>query len=199
MSSIPSPFQSSKSSSGSLVAVHATVPAADQDQYLTFQLGRETLAIAIQPIREILEYSAPTDVPMMPGHIRGVINLRGAVVPVVDLSARLGREDTVASRKTCIVIVETRQGEESQTFGVMVDAVHAVIDIAAADIEPPPPFGASIRNDFLEGLGKVNGKFVVILNMEQVLRSEDLAIAAGTGTVERMLEASSAANSQSLA
>jgi purine-binding chemotaxis protein CheW len=146
----------------------------DQSQYLTFLVSGETYALGILGIKEILEYGVPTDVPMMPRFIRGVINLRGAVVPVVDLAARLGREQSGITKKTCIVIVETLVGEQSQVIGVVVDQVNEVLEILPAEIEPPPAFGASIRTDFIEGLGKINGRFVIILNVGRVLSADEM-------------------------
>ena len=151
-----------------------TADAPDgKTQYLTFMLGGEMLALDILCVREILEYGDLTGVPMMPVCIRGVINLRGAVVPVVDLSARFGRASTPVTKRTCIVICETAGGE-GMVIGLVVDAVNAVLDIAASEVEPPPTFGASIRSEFIEGIGKVNGKFVVLLAIEHVLSSADI-------------------------
>jgi purine-binding chemotaxis protein CheW len=150
--------------------------AEEQQQYLTFMLGGETFAIGILGIKEIIEYHGLTEVPMMPACIRGVINLRGAVVPVMDLSARFGRPSTPVSKSTCIVIIEVAaQGAgERQNVGVVVDAVQAVLEIATTEIEPPPNFGARIRGDFIEGIGKVNGKFVILLNVDSVLSSGEI-------------------------
>ena len=144
-------------------------------QYLTFMLGTEVFAIGILSIKEIIEYGALTAVPMMPDCIRGVINLRGAVVPVLDLSVRFGKGANDVTKRTCIVIVEVQSLGERHDIGVVVDAVNAVLDIAAGDIEPPPAFGARIRTDFIQGLGKVNGKFVILLNVERVLAVAELA------------------------
>jgi purine-binding chemotaxis protein CheW len=144
-------------------------------QYLTFMLGTEVFAIGILSIKEIIEYGALTAVPMMPDCIRGVINLRGAVVPVLDLSVRFGKGANEVTKRTCIVIVEVQSLGERHDIGVVVDAVNAVLDIAAGDIEPPPAFGARIRTDFIQGLGKVNGKFVILLNVERVLAVAELA------------------------
>jgi len=109
--------------------------AAEQGrQYLTFSVSNETFGIAISAIKEIIEYRAPTDVPMMPPFIRGVINLRGRVVPVVDLSVRFGRSRMEVARRTCIVILEVQEGDERQVIGAVVDAVSAVVDIPEADI-----------------------------------------------------------------
>jgi purine-binding chemotaxis protein CheW len=155
--------------------------AADKRQYLTFMLGEEMFAIGILGIKEILEYEGLTEVPMMPACVRGVINLRGAVVPVMDLGARFGHPPRAITKRTCIVIVEIEAGGEHQDMGVVVDAVNAVLEIAASEIEPPPPFGARIRTDFIEGMGKVNGKFVILLNVEQVLSIEEIDALAVTG------------------
>jgi len=113
-------------------------------------------------------------VPMMPESIRGVINLRGAVVPVMDLAARFGRPQTVSGKRTCIVIVELAGEDGHQLTGVVVDAVSAVLDIPAADVEPAPSFGTRIRGDFIAGMGKVNGRFVILLNVDQVLALDGL-------------------------
>ncbi|MDZ4314323.1 MAG: chemotaxis protein CheW, partial [Azonexus sp.] len=124
----------------------------------------------------IIEYGTVTEIPMMPGFIRGVINLRGAVVPVIDLSCRFGGKTTEVARRTCIVIVEMNEGDIKQDIGVMVDAVSEVLEIAQAEIEPPPSFGAKIRTDFISGMGKVNGKFVILLDVARVLSVEEIAM-----------------------
>jgi purine-binding chemotaxis protein CheW len=149
---------------------------AQAQQYLTFKLADELFAIGIAVIKEIIEYRSPTPVPMMPPYIRGVINLRGRVVPVIDLLARFGRTSTELSRRTCIVILEVQHNDEEQYLGVVVDAVTAVLDIADADIEPPPSFGARLRSDFISGMGKIGEKFVVILDINHVLSIEELSM-----------------------
>lgn len=111
----------------------------------------------------------------MPSFIRGVINLRGSVVPVIDMSVRFGRNRTEVSRRTCIVIIEVISGEEKQDIGVMVDSVSEVLEIPRSEIEPTPAFGAKIRADFIQGMGKVAGKFVIILNANKVLSVEEMA------------------------
>ncbi|KTT12767.1 chemotaxis protein CheW [Pseudacidovorax intermedius] len=162
-------------SSASTSALPATA-AAEPSQYLTFQLAGEMFAIGILSIKEIIEYGELTTVPMMPPSVRGVINLRGAVVPVIDLQARFGREPAPVGKRTCIVIVEVRTEEdERQVLGIVVDAVSEVLDIAATDIEPAPAFGARIRADFIQGMGKVRGRFVILLDLEHVLAGDELA------------------------
>lgn len=145
-------------------------------QYLTFSVSGEAFGIAISAIKEIIEYRAPTDVPMMPPFIHGVINLRGRVVPVVDLSVRFGRARLDVGRRTCIVILEIHEDGERQEIGAVVDAVSAVVDIPEADIEPPPHFGAKLRADFITGMGRLAEKFVIILNVDRVLSVEELAM-----------------------
>ena len=145
-------------------------------QYLTFMLGGEMFSINILSIKEIIWYANLTEVPMMPACIRGVINLRGAVVPVMDLSSRFGKPSTPVTKSTCIVIIEieTQAEGERQNMGVVVDSVQAVLEIASSEIEQAPSFGAKIRPDFIEGIGKVNGKFVILLNVNRVLSLEEI-------------------------
>ena len=163
--------------------VSTAVTAVDSapQQYLTFTLGGEMFAVAILNVKEIIEYGTVTEIPMMPGFIRGVINLRGAVVPVIDLSCRFGGKSTQVARRTCIVIIELIQDDQKHDIGVMVDAVSEVLEIARAEIEPPPSFGAKIRTDFISGMGKVSGKFVIILDVARVLSVEEIAMLTQVG------------------
>lgn len=147
----------------------------DISQYLTFQLCGETFAIGILAIRELLEYMPMTQVPMMPSFVRGVMNLRGAVVPVIDLSLRFGKGETEVQRRTCVVIVEIEHEEQQQYIGILVDAVHEVLAIPDNDILPSPQFGNHIRSDFIAGMAKVNDKFVVMLDLTQALSVEEMS------------------------
>lgn len=149
--------------------------SGDVQQYLTFILSGETYAIGILGIKEIIEYGQLTEVPSMPSFIRGVINLRGAVVPVVDLSARFNKGSTTVTRRTCIVIIEVMSANEQQVIGVMVDAVNEVLEISPQDIEPAPSFGAKIRVDFIAGMGKIDGRFIILLDVDKVLSVDELA------------------------
>jgi purine-binding chemotaxis protein CheW len=144
-------------------------------QYLTFTVTGESFGIAIASIKEIIEYRTPTEVPMMPGYMRGIINLRGRVLPVIDLAARFGRSKLAETRRTCIVILEVREKDEQHDIGVMVDAVSAVVEIADADVEPAPSFGANLRTDFISGMGKIGEGFVILLDIGKVLSLEELA------------------------
>lgn len=152
-----------------------TEDSAREQPYLTFVLGGETYAIGILAVKEIIEYGHLTPVPLVPRFIRGVINLRGAVVPVVDLAARFGREPAEVTKRTCIVIVEVDKPGERQDIGVVVDAVNEVLEIPSGDMRPAPSFGTRIRTDFVRGMGKVDGEFVVVLDADQVLSVEELA------------------------
>jgi purine-binding chemotaxis protein CheW len=176
MNALVKPETTPQAPVGTAVAVAASAAPVEQKQYLTFMLGGEMFSIGILCIREIIWYSNLTEVPMMPACIRGVINLRGAVVPVMDLSNRFGKPATPVTKSTCIIIVEveTQNAGERQSMGVVVDSVQAVLEIAASDIESAPSFGAKIRSDFIEGIGKVNGKFVILLNVNNVLSMQEI-------------------------
>ena len=177
-----------QSKTGTVKVVEAVdIPA----QYLTFTLGGEMFAVGILNVKEIIEYGSLTEIPMMPAFIRGVINLRGSVVPVIDLAARFGGEPSAVGRRTCIVIVEVSDEEMRHDIGIMVDAVSEVLDIPGSEIEPPPTFGAKIRSDFIFGMGKVNGNFVIILRIDRVLSVDEIALLTGT---DKVLEKSCEAN-----
>jgi purine-binding chemotaxis protein CheW len=153
-------------------------------QYLTFSLGDEVFAMDIRTVREIIQHAAMTVVPLMPNFVRGVINLRGAVVPVIDLQSRFGRGAAVVGKKTCIVIFDASSEGEKLELGLMVDSVSEVIEIESAQIEPAPQFGTSIQRDFIRGMGKVGGEFIVILEPERALNIDDMAnLAEKTATV----------------
>ncbi len=157
-------------------AAHGRAAGLDPAQYLAFMLAGEVYAIGILAIKEIIEYHSLTEVPMMPPCVRGVINLRGAVVPVVDLLARFGRPSSAVTKRTCVVIVEAACGaDERQVMGLLVDAVNEVLDISSADIEPPPAFGARLRSDFIQGVGKVRGKFVLLLDVDRALSIDEIS------------------------
>jgi len=154
--------------------------AEPHGQYLAFSMGGETFAMDIRSIKEVIQFAELTEVPLMPAFIRGVINLRGAVVPIIDLSIRFNRPLTEVTRRTCTVILEVVQEEETSVLGIMVDNVSEVLDIGERDIEPAPAFGSSLRSEFIAGVGKVNGKFVIILDVNHVLSVEEMATLTST-------------------
>lgn len=157
-------------------AVLAT-DSSEMDQFLTFRLNSEMFAFSIQNVKEILEYGKVTHVPMMPDFIQGVINLRGEVVPVVNLARRFGHPASNITKRTCVVIVEVVTDEIRQDLGVMVDSVSEVLDIPTSEMREAPAFGARIRTDFIRGMGKVKDDFVIILAENRVLSVEELAMA----------------------
>lgn len=150
--------------------------ASARTQYLSFLLDGEIYAFSVMNIKEIIEYASVTRVPMAPGFIRGVTNLRGNVVPVIDLAARLGKGPRKVDKRTCIILLEAQSEDDKIDIGVVIDAINEVISIGGDEIEPSPSFGAGIRADFISGMGRVNGKFVVLLNSEKVLSVEELSM-----------------------
>jgi purine-binding chemotaxis protein CheW len=178
----------------------ATVVGAGTDRYLTFVLGGEIYALPILDITEIMEFRSLTVVPMMPSFIRGVINLRGRVVPVVDMAARFGRGTTQVARRTSIIIVETsdqsgEDGDEPGTdMGIMVDAVNKVVHLSADDIEPPPAFGAGIRSDFISGMAKYDGQFIIVLDVSHVLSIDEMVTLGQAASAAAQTAATSAAD-----
>jgi purine-binding chemotaxis protein CheW len=152
----------------------AVVLAAAPRQYLSFTLGEELFAVPIAPIREIIEFAGLTEIPLTPPFMRGVINLRGAVVPVIDLSVRFERERTQIGRRSCVVIVEVALEDGMHPLGVIVDAVNEVLEVEPDRIEPRPGFGAGLRDDFVAGMLSLDGRFVVVLDLECVLSPAEL-------------------------
>lgn len=144
------------------------------DQHLVFSLAGEMYAIKLLGVKEIIEYGNVTPIPTMPDFIRGVINLRGRVLPVMDLSARFGEGLTDIGDRTCIVVLEQKDSGREQDMGVVVDSVNAVVDIASGDLEPAPSFGARIRVDFIQGMWKHKDRFLVVLDLARVLSVEEI-------------------------
>ena len=157
----------------------AVQTAAGQVQYLTFQLAGEEFAFGILRVKEILEYDTITRVPNAPVTVRGVINLRGSVVPVVDLGLLFGLPATTVTKRTCVVIVEARLDDRDLVMGVLADAVSQVMDLTPDAIEPPPAFGSRVRVEYLVGMGKVDArKFVLILDIDRLLGDVAMPVAA---------------------
>jgi purine-binding chemotaxis protein CheW len=149
--------------------------AEEVSQYLTFAVADERLAMSIDAVKEIIETPQVTRVPMTPDYIRGVINLRGNVVPVIDLGARLGRGPIVLTKRSCIVLVEVKADDDRHILGMLVDEVRNILDIPREDVKPPPEFGSEIRTDFIEAMGRIEDVFVIILNVDRVLSLQELA------------------------
>lgn len=146
----------------------------EQQQYLTFLLASEEYAISILKVKEIIEYDTVTTVPKTPRWVRGVINLRGSVVPVVDVGVKFGIEQSAVTRTTCIVIVEAFYEGQSSTIGVIADAVRQVIDLTVQDIHPVPEFGTRVNVDYLVGMAQLGKKFALLLDVDKVLSAGEL-------------------------
>jgi len=153
-----------------------TNPITERDvqQYLTFMIGAEEYAVSLLKVKEIIEYDTITEVPKTPEWVRGVINLRGSVVPVIDLAVKFRQSPSVAGKLTCIVITEVECEGEATVMGVMVDSVRQVIDLKPQEIEEPPTFGTRIKVDYLLGMARAGKKFCLILDTEKVLSTDEL-------------------------
>jgi len=149
--------------------------SVDERQFLTFQIGTEEFGVNILNIKEIITYTSMTRIPLVPEYIMGVMNVRGNVVPVLNLSPRFNMLTNENTRLTCIIIIELEEDDEIHEVGVRVDAVEDVISIRDNAIESAPDFGAKIRADFISGIGKVGERFVLLLNIESVLNLEELS------------------------
>ncbi|MEQ8353570.1 MAG: chemotaxis protein CheW [Leptospiraceae bacterium] len=147
---------------------------AEDRQILSFNCGDQVFGLEISFLREIIENQTLTQIPLMPEHIRGVLNLRGNVVPVIDLKARLWGMTTRVSKLSCILVVEFH-GKATETLGLLVDSVNEVIRVPAENVEHTPELGARIRTDFMDGIAKVNDEFIILLRADMVLNLDELA------------------------
>jgi purine-binding chemotaxis protein CheW len=150
-------------------------------QYLTFKLADEVFALDITKVREVLDFTSVTRVPRTPEFMRGVINLRGSVVPVVDLRLKFGMSRTENSVNTCIIITEVKVDGDVTVLGALADSVQEVMDLGPENIAPPPRIGTKLRTEFITGMGKQNDRFVIILDIDKVFSVEELALAQGEG------------------
>jgi purine-binding chemotaxis protein CheW len=148
-------------------------------QYLSFFLAGEEYAFAILQVREIIEYDTVTRVPGTPAWIGGVINLRGSVLPVIDLAMKLGLPPCVITRRSCIVVVEVEHEGDRLVLGLLADAVGQVLDFEPGDVEPTPPFGTPVHVDYLKGMGRAGKKFVLLLDADKILDTREIALADG--------------------
>jgi len=149
--------------------------AMEQQQYLTFFLSGEEYAISILRVKEIIVYDTMTTVPKTPRWVRGVINLRGNVVPVLDLAVRFGLEELPVTKTSCVIIVEWQQQENRETMmGVMADSVNQVMDITAEDVQPVPAFGTRITIEYLQGMVQQGKKFALLLNIDKILSADEV-------------------------
>ncbi|MBF0608439.1 MAG: chemotaxis protein CheW [Candidatus Magnetobacterium sp. LHC-1] len=162
-------------------------------QYLTFKLDDEVFALDIVKVREVLEFSSVTKVPRTPDFMRGVINLRGSVVPVLDLRLKFGMTMTKKSVNTCVIIVEVSLDNEKTVLGTLADSVQEVMELEPENIEAAPKIGSRLKTDFIRGMGKHNDEFIIILDIDKIFSVEELALmqgaSAGMSSVTEELEA----------
>ncbi len=148
---------------------------SDATQYLTFVVGDEEYGVGILQAKEIIEYDTVTTVPNAPAYIRGVINLRGSVVPVVDLAVKFGRAPGVVTRRSCIIVVDVRHSSGTTVMGIFADRVTQVAELAADAIEPAPDFGTGVSADFLRGLGRSGNRFLLLLDTDRLLADAEIS------------------------
>jgi len=152
-------------------------------QYLTFKLDNEIYAMDITTVREVLDITQITKVPQMPDFMCGVINLRGSVVPVVDLRLKFGLEKAASLRQACIVIIEIILDDEETVLGILVDSVQEVISLEPEQIDPPPRIGTRLKTQFIKGMGKKDKEFIIILETAKVFSAEELAVVQTTDDI----------------
>ncbi len=150
-------------------------------QYLTFKLEGEVFALDISKVREVLDFTTITKVPRTPEFMRGVINLRGNVVPVVDMRLKFGMTKTENTVNTCIIIVETSLDGEMTVLGALADVVQEVMELGSGQIEPAPKIGARLKTDFIQGMGKRDEGFIIILDIDRVFSADELALVQAAG------------------
>ncbi|CAH2031222.1 chemotaxis protein CheW [Trichlorobacter ammonificans] len=154
-------------------------------QYLTFKLADEIFALDVAKVREILEYTSITKVPQTPEFMRGVINLRGSVVPVVDLRLKFGMESTEQTVNTCIIVVEVTLEGDTTVLGALADSVQEVVEMEPDQIEPAPHIGTRLNTDFIKGMGKHDDNFIMILDIDRVFSEQEMAAVTEAGGSEQ--------------
>ncbi len=152
-----------------------TSPMEGATQYLTYRLGEEIFALDIGKVREVLDFTTVTKVPRTPDFMRGVINLRGSVVPVVDLRLKFGMTQTESNVDTCVIIAEVEVDGETTVLGALADSVQEVVDLEKSHIEPAPRIGTTVYHDFIKGMGKRDEHFIIILDIDKVFSAKELA------------------------
>lgn len=158
-------------------------------QYLTFELDEEVFALDISKVREVLDFTSVTKVPQTPDFMLGVINLRGSVVPVMDMRLKFGMTKTETTVNTCIIIVEVGIDGEATVLGALVDSVQEVMDLDHDQIEPPPRIGARLKTGSIKGMGKRDNKFIIILDVDMVFSADELSLAVDASDVSELSSA----------
>lgn len=162
----------------------AGLKSLEKKTYLTFRLEDEIFAVDVHNVHEVLEFSTVTKIPGVPDFIRGIINLRGRVVPVVDLRLKFSMSKTEKTRNTCIIVLDVGTGENTTVIGALADSVREVFEFEPGQIEPPPRIGSMSRTDFIQGIGKRQEQFIIILNISRVFSSDEVILLGSTAEEE---------------
>lgn len=162
----------------------SVLKALEKRTYLTFQLEDEVFAVDVHHVHEVLEFTTVTKIPGVPDFVRGIINLRGRVVPVVDLRLKFGMTATEKTQATCVIVLDIGSGENSAIIGALADSVKEVFEFETGQVEPPPRIGSLSNSDYIRGIGKRDDQFTIILNINRVFSSEEVVLLGAAGDDE---------------
>ena len=165
----------------------AVLKALEKQTYLTFQLEDEIFAVDVRNVHEVLEFTTVTKIPGVPDFVRGIINLRGNVVPVVDLRLKFSMSETIKTEGTCVIVLDVGSGESRTVIGALADSVHEVFEFESGQVEPPPRIGSMSKANFIQGVGKREDQFIITLNINRVFSSEEVVLLGAAGE-EDLLE-----------
>jgi len=166
----------------------AVLKTLERRTYLTFQLEDEIFAVDVQNVHEVLEFTTVTKIPGVPDFVRGIINLRGGVVPVVDLRLKFSMSETVKTQGTCVIVLDIGTGENKTVIGALADSVKEVFEFEPGQIEPPPRIGNLSQTDFIQGIGKRDDQFIIILNINRVFSSDEVVLLGATAEEDKLEE-----------
>lgn len=167
--------------------------------FLTFRLGDEVFAIDVRNVREVLEFTSVTKIPGAPDFVRGIINLRGGVVPVVDLRVKLGMGETARAQNSCVIVLDLEMGDNTVVIGALADSVKEVLEFEAGQVEPPPKIGTLSNSDYIEGIGKRDDLFIIILKIRRVFSTDEIVLLGSAAEEEFTDESEDRANVDSIA
>jgi len=166
----------------------SVLKALERKTYLTFCLGDEVFAVDVQHVHEVLDFRDSTRIPGAPDYMRGIINLRGSVVPVVDMRLKFGMSETEKKLSTCVIVMEVGRGANRTVIGALADAVKDVFEFEPGQIEPPPRFGEKSKMDFIQAIGKRNDQFIIILNFNKAFSTEEVVMLGAAGEETALTE-----------
>ena len=173
----------------------AVLKALERGTYLTFRLEDEIFAVDVKNVREVLEFTSVTKIPGVPEFVRGIINLRGKVVPVVDLRLKFSMSETIKTESTCVIVLDIGSGDNQIQIGALADSVKEVFEFDTGQVEPPPRIGTLSNSDYIQGIGKREDQFIIILNINRVFSSDEIVL-LGSAAEEDMLEGANEAGEE---